>query len=403
MPTFLPFRRAVKAYAESLGVCALVACATVSANCVSHGVERAAEGPPTGPVRQAPTGTPTAAAIASDAGTPGVTASASPGTTLGANSALAALPLTFELPYAIDARPRAMSALQAAADDEELERWNTGGTGDPNYVSSQASFHPGTRVIVDTHFPVRQIVKPSTSAHGLSADRIQAQARSHGYWPFRLCFEAGQREKRGLGGETRIRFTIATRGDVSAARLISSELHNATSTLCLVNELRKLRFTPRPARHFDVVASIRIWPGDAELPAISNASPATVDASNGFAPSAVLDRVTSKQTELGACFIDARRTDPSLWGRLALTVVLEVDGSVHRASEVESHFPNAAAAHCAAATLATIVFPSVNGKPFSFVLAMRLPPAMAEPLAPSSAPNSATAAAPDADDAGPRD
>jgi hypothetical protein len=59
---------------------------------------------------------------------------------------------------------------------------------------------------------------------------------------------------------------------------------------------------------------------------------------------------------------------------LALAVVLEVDGTVHRVSEVESHFPNAIAARCAAAAISTIVFPSVNGKPFSFVVAMRVLP-----------------------------
>ncbi|HEY4106386.1 MAG TPA: hypothetical protein VGM44_20945, partial [Polyangiaceae bacterium] len=182
------------------------------------------------------------------------------------------------------------------------------------------------------------------------------------------------REKKGLGGETRVRFTIGTRGAVTAARVLSSELRDSTSTTCLLDELRKLRFEPRPPRARSVVASIRIWPGDADLPPLSDAPPTRSETTTDFDPSAVRARLGSKQAELSACFGEARRADPSLWGRLALTIVLEVDGSVHRVNEIESHFPSAAAARCAAAIVSGIAFPSVNGKPFSFVAAMRLAP-----------------------------
>ena len=55
-------------------------------------------------------------------------------------------------------------------------------------------------------------------------------------------------------------------------------------------------------------------------------------------------------------------------------MILEIDGTVHRINEVESHFPNAAAARCAAAAVSTLVFPSVNGKPFTFVVPLRVTP-----------------------------
>ena len=347
--------------------------------CVSHAVEHLSAGPPTGPVRAAPTNTPsqpatqTAASQPSSAATPD---EPSAGETLALHGATE---LSFEQPYPADARPRAASLEQALADDEELARWNTGGTDDPNYPSSQASFHPGTRVVVDAHFARRGAGKSRAAGHGLSAERVQAQVRSKGYWPFRLCFEAAQREQKGLGGETRVRFTISARGTVSAARLVASELHNGASSACLVTELRKLRFSPPPANHVEVDTSIRIWPGDAELPPLSDSPPQAIDTGSGFDPAAVRLRVANRQAEFAACFSEARRSDPNLWGRLALAVVLEVDGTVHRVSEVESHFPNAAAARCAAAALSTIVFPSVSGKPFSFVLAMRLAPSSAAP------------------------
>jgi hypothetical protein len=406
MPTFLPFSRAVKAHAESLAVCGWLGLALLATSCVSQAVEHGRTSPPAGPVRAAPTHTPIGLASPLDGGAPSTAAAAIETSAPNANASAASnsIELSFEDPYPLDARPRASGPLQAAADDEDLARWNVGGTSDPSYVSSQASFHPGTRVVVDARFAARHAVRSSRIAPTLSAERVQAQARSKGYWPFRLCFEAGQREKKGLGGETRIRFTISRRGDVSSATLLGSELRNTTSSACLLSELRKLRFAPRPAKHIDVLTTIGIWPGDADLPPLSDSPPGMIETSAGFDPAVVRSRVTAKQSELSACFDLARRQDPSLWGRLAFAVVLEVDGTVHRVSEVESHFPNASASRCAAAALSAISFSSVNGKPFSFVLAMRLPPDQRRALPPAqSAPPDSVEPSTDGDDAGASD
>jgi len=378
MPTFLPFRRAVKAHAESQAVCALLTGLTLASfavGCVSQRVEHVSPAPVASPVRAAPTRGPELPAILPS---PNGTAAAVTDPPR-AEPSPASDELTFEDPYPLDARPHSANPLQAASDDEELARWNLGGTADPGNVSSPASFHPGTRVVVDAELARHAAKHARESARGRDVERIQAQARSKGYWPFRSCFEAGQRDKPGLGGETRIRFTVSAHGNVSAPRLISSELRNAESSACLVSELRKLKFSPPPARRVEVVSSIRIWPGDAELPANVAATALPIDTSSGFEPATVRARAASKSAELRACFDEARRRDPELWGRLALAIVLEIDGSVHRVSEVESHFPNAAAARCVAATLSTVRFPSVAGKPFSFVIALRLAPRGAAP------------------------
>jgi hypothetical protein len=286
--------------------------------------------------------------------------------------------ISVDLPYPVDARPRAQEPAQAAAEDEELARWDLGGSSDPNSISSQASYHPGTRVVVDTRPAKRRPGAPALPPpRGLSHERVQAQARSRGYWPFRLCFEIGQRDKKGSGGETRVAFTIGTRGKVSAARLLDSKLENAASAACLVREVRKLEFTPAPASKLRMVASIRIYPGDAELPLAPDAAVVAALPVGEFDPEAMRARVTAKQAELDACFAEARRTDPALWGRLALSVILEIDGSVHRVTEIESHFPNPAATRCAQISLSSVVFPSVNGKPFSFVVPIRLSPSSA--------------------------
>jgi hypothetical protein len=291
-----------------------------------------------------------------------------------APSARAAL-VDIELPYPIEGRARAQDPAQAAADDEELARWDLGGSSDPNAITNQASYHPGTRVVVDTRPAKRRGGAPALRApRGLTYERVQAQARSRGYWPLRLCFELGQRDKKGDGGETQVAFSINTRGKVSAARLLDSKLGNAESAACMVRALQKLEFTPAPASRLRMVASIRVYPGDAELPIAPDAALAAALPRGEFDPEAMRARVTAKQLELDACFREARRSDPALWGRLALAITLEIDGSVHRVSEVESRFPSAAATRCAQVLVSSLVFPSVNGKPFSFVLPLRLSP-----------------------------
>jgi hypothetical protein len=143
----------------------------------------------------------------------------------------------------------------------------------------------------------------------------------------------------------------------------------------------------------------------------SNATPGLASAplvAGAFDANAMRAAVSTKQAQLEACFDDARRSDPGLWGRLALGVILEMDGSVHRVNEVESHFPSAIATRCAEVLVSSIVFPSVNGKPYSFVVALRLAPSTTqEKTGPEEAPSPSDApavgAASDAPDAGAAD
>jgi hypothetical protein len=284
--------------------------------------------------------------------------------------------LDLELPYLVDARPRATTSFQQAAEDEELARWNVGGGAAASSPANPAAYHPGTRVVVDARLArLRQGARRSAVLRGLTLDRVQAQTRAHGYWPFRLCFEAGQRQKPGAGGETRVAFTIGLRGTVRAARLLDSRLQNPTSAACLVHEVLRLEFSPPPPRALAVVLSIQLWPGDADLATLPTGSAPATTVGGNFDPSAVRARVAEKQSQLARCFSDAQRADPTLWGRLALLVVAEVDGSVHRVSETESHFPSPSAVRCAQVLLANVQFPSVDGKPLSFVVPMRLGPA----------------------------
>jgi len=372
MPTFLPFLRAVKAPATPLAVCALIFAS--GTNCLTSGRPHESASPATGPLATALNNeSPKPVASTADTAPNAPPAESDAGE---APSAAKALPqISIDLPYPHDGRPRAPDPVQAAAEDEELARWNLGGSSDPNSASSQGSYHPSTRVVVDTRAAKRRAgARPLPAPRGLTYQLVQAQTRSQGYWPFRLCFELGQRDKKGSGGETRVAFTINTRGKVRAARLLDSKLGNAASASCMVREVLKLTFAPAPPSILRMVATIKVYPGDAEQPVAPDAAAVASLARAEFDPEAARACIAAKQTELAACFNEARRADPALWGRLALSVILEMDGSVHRVSEVESHFPNAAAARCAQALVSTVIFPSVNGKPFSFVLPLRLSP-----------------------------
>ena len=372
MLTFLPFLRAVKTPAARLAVCTLIFGHGVS--CLQRDPQPISPGPSTGPLPVA-AGSAASKAPATPEQEPVDAHATLPEASAASLNPTQTAQVSVDLPYPIDARPRAQDPLQAAAEDEELARWDAGGSSDPNSVPSQASYHPGTRVVVDARAAKRRPGAPALPApRGLTYDRVQAQARSHGYWPFRLCFELGQRDKKSSGGETRVAFTIGTRGKVTAARLLDSKLGNPASAACLVRELLKLEFTPAPANKLRMVASIRIYPGDAELPVVPDPAVVASLPRAEFDPEAMRARVTAKQIELDACFAEARRADPARWGRLALSVVLEMDGSVHRVTEVESHFPNAAATRCAQVLVSSVIFPSVNGKPFSFVVPLRIRP-----------------------------
>ncbi len=381
--TFLPFSHAVKARAMRLAVCAVVL-----ESCASQRPCHSLERPP--PVdtalHTAELGSaPKAVAYPSDA-------AADPQPETASSAAVpahrSAPEVELELPYPTDDRPRAISPELPSGDDEALARWNVGGSSDSSYVPSRSTYHPGTRVEVYARLARHRpgvATQGTTHQQALTIDRVQAQARSHGYWPFRFCFEAAHRQKPSTGGETRVAFMIDARGQVSHARLLDSKLDDFATSACLVREAAKLDFARR-SHPIQIVLSIGVWPGDEERPALPAAeAPRVVGAD--FDPEAVRARLAERLGALITCFAHARTTDAALWGRLALATILEVDGTVHRVSEVESRFPNAAAVRCVQAVVADISFPSVNGKPFSLVLPVRLLPSLSSsPASPRTTP-----------------
>src|SRR5262249_45722571 len=121
-------------------------------------------------------------------------------------------------------RARPDGAVQAAVADEDLARWNVGGTSDPRFVSNRPGFHAAPGVMVETTVRGGALPARSNGKGVLSELAVLAQTRNHGYWPFRLCYETGLRQNPKVRGKSSLHVTIDTRGHVSASRVANTEV-----------------------------------------------------------------------------------------------------------------------------------------------------------------------------------
>ncbi len=289
-------------------------------------------------------------------------------------------PLQVEKPYKLYERPRADGTVYAAGRDEILARWNVGGTGDPSFISNGPSYHPWPRVRVDTKvlgggLPARAPYNRRTGhrRHVLSVARVQAEARANGYWPFRLCSEAGLRRDQKMHGQTILRFSITTGGHVVHAWAVKSKLGDAEVKSCLRNAVHKLEFKPAPRRRVDVELSVKLWPGDAPVPLIGPPDPKKAPDNPGQLDVSAIEKATADvPSSVSACYRSALERDPRLWGRIQLEVDLDDKGRVRHVDEKESHFPDRTVVHCAIEALRTSRFRAAKGGALSFVYALKL-------------------------------
>lgn len=267
-----------------------------------------------------------------------------------------------ESPYLPGGPARPSGVVAASAFDEELARWNVGGSSDPSHPSNRAKYHPAPRVVVSL----------GATANPKRAEKAEAlrlawllEARSNGYWPFRSCFEIGLRRRADLSGKVRLRLRVTTRGSVSQARLLSRELPDPDVDACLARVARNLTFKRTPRRALDLDLNVELWPGDAPLPSRVNATGAPLD----LAPLA--KALSADASPLAACCANATRNDPKLWGRVALSIRTDSSGKVLSAREQESRFPDAGAVACMARALDGVQALPTHGKALEFVWAVR--------------------------------
>jgi hypothetical protein len=291
------------------------------------------------------------------------------------NQALPEIKCTTDPVELESARARPPGAIAAAVSDEVLQTWNVGGRSDSGYVSSRSSFHPATRVRIDA-IP-RLSVRALRSKAGRSlAHGVTASLRSHGYWPFRICFESGARERADPGGKTELRLTIASNGSVLRSRLLKTELRHHDIAICHTIAARHLRLDVPFKQKFDVDVTVAVWPGDVPLLPIPPSPPAgSTKTLRGMGES-----VAQHEPDILRCLQIARRQDPTLWGRLALSFELDETGHPTEIRESDSHFGDKAALACVAEKLQALVLPSVQPNSARFTAAWRLHrPLTAEP------------------------
>lgn len=275
-----------------------------------------------------------------------------------------------EEPYKQYGRPRSDGAIQAAGQDEDLARWNVGGTGDPSFISRRAGYHPGARVVVEAKLIAGRL--PQRSTRVLSQLGVLAQSRSRGYWPFRICYEDALRRDPKQRGESRLRLSIARSGRVTRARLLRTELDRSAGE-CLRMAARKLAYQPGP--HSGLVAVdlfVKFWPGDAPVPSIG--APAGTNPINpGTLDVAGFHEVAQRAVpDIQMCYRAGLGSDPELWGRVELLLHLAADGTLQSVVENESRFPDPEVSRCVIAAVSRLDYPPARGGELKFIQAFRL-------------------------------
>jgi hypothetical protein len=242
--------------------------------------------------------------------------------------------------------------------------------------------------MVETLVRAGQLPVRSSRKGELSELAVLAQTRNHGYWPFRLCYEAGLRENAKLGGKSSLHVIIDPRGRVSASRLVETELAHREVATCLAERAKELKFAPAPRRRTGVDISVELSPGDAPLPELALVPTADIEE----APLSRAEAGRLQETLVGAvpaassCYAAGRVRDPQLWGRIGLRLDVDRHGNV-TVREHESRFPDPGVVRCMVGAMQALPV-AVLARPFTFAWGLRLgaPP---PPPAPAIAPNQA--------------
>ncbi len=300
------------------------------------------------------------------------------GVTTRAGSAHGAATVVAESAHAGGERKRDDGAVRASVADEDLARWNVGGNSNPAYPSNRPGFHVAPRVVVDVSLRPRQLPVRSSKKGVLSETAVLAQARNHGYWPFRLCFEQGLRNAPKLRGKTEVHAVVDTAGRVRQGRVASTELEDREVARCLAAHAEQLHFSPPPPRRLGLELLVDLSPGDAPLPELrlpdGDATPSAFD------PRRVDELLASAVGPAGACYARARASDPALWGRIGFRVDVDRHGNV-TVREHESRFPDPEVVRCVKDAVAALPIASAlpTQTPASFTWGLRLGSPQASP------------------------
>jgi len=253
------------------------------------------------------------------------------------------------------ATPLVSGSIEASVMNEMLGRWNVGGCASPTCVSNRPGFHPGTRVIVETH-PISQ--RTNRWEAGLLL-KLQADFRSRGYWLYRNCFESTARNTESAGGDIWLRLQVS-RGAVYQSQVVSTTIRQRSIVSCVKDSTRMMRVSPVEKRVSIFVLRVRLFPGDVPLsptrrraPGVEPLNPTRFDATIG-----------PIRRSIEECALQGLQRDPALWGRISLRVQVRLDRRIGNVREDDSHFPDRAVVECCHTSLLnkTLASPPVVGE-----------------------------------------
>lgn len=243
--------------------------------------------------------------------------------------------VTDEAPYAPGFRPRIPGAVAASSEDEAIAKWNRGGTaaGEAPPTPSGKVAHPAPRIKVD-------VLK--ISGHISEADVLR-QARSKGYWPFRLCYEEGLRRSQKIHGTVRVRVTIGSNGAVRGAQKVAAEVDDPTVVGCVVKAARGLSLAVPERGTPSATLEVSLWPGD---DAVHAPTPSGGKKLRIADTSALVAALRAHLPDVRSCLTEGQKRQPGLWGRIGMRLRIRAAGEIVDASEIESRFPDPDVTFC---------------------------------------------------------
>jgi hypothetical protein len=242
----------------------------------------------------------------------------------------------------------------------ELARWNLGGRGDPPVPAPPPEGHPLPRVIVD----VDRVKGP------LRAKDAQRVARQKLWGSIIACYRPGAHQDPALRGKTTLRLTITRAGKVAASRAASSTLPDKDVVACLAAAAKSLRF-PSTRAGSTATLTLQVSPGDDPLEPPSS----LIKPGDGtLPPDAAAATVAAALPAIRACYDNALRIAPALWGRLAIRFHITAAGAVDEAFQVESTFPDERMVQCVLRAARSLTFPAPAGGDLRLVVPLRFSP-----------------------------
>jgi hypothetical protein len=251
------------------------------------------------------------------------------------------LAVSDEAPYAPGQRPRRGGSVAASAEDETIAKWNRGGV-----VAGETPPTPAGRV---PHLAPRIKVDVLKVKGHISESDVLREARSKGYWPFRLCYEEGLRRSQKLHGTVQVRMAVGANGAVRSAQKVAAEVEDPTVVGCVVKAAKSLAL-PAPERGTpSVTLEVSLWPGD---DAVQTSSAPDGKKTRALDVTELVAALRAHLPEVRACFAEGRKNHAGLWGRIAIRLRIRAAGEIVDATEIESRFPDPAVTFCVLKTFA---------------------------------------------------